>query len=252
MNEGIDPRNNHAINNEISKNVKIESKPCDLNHSEVQTVKASTGKSKKNAMQNNPSYHVKVVITGDLNVGKTSLIRALVGPEHDSVLRGQRTGRVKTEFRRTDNNIKMDIWDTAGQERYRSLTASYYRGAHGCLIMFDLTKHHTFENVTSWLTDLRQYTTNPEKISTILVGTRCHAKRREVSKEKAEAFAEHVGLPYIEVSSEEDINVREVFDLLSDNILQTLKRHPSLLMVPATSTKLSDNDTKKKMYWCSC
>ncbi|XP_071152043.1 uncharacterized protein, partial [Mytilus edulis] len=140
----------------------------------------------------------------------------------------------------------------SGQERYRSLTASYYRGAHGCLIMFDLTKHHTFENVTSWLTDLRQYTTNPEKISTILVGTRCHAKRREVGKEKAEAFAEHVGLPYIEVSSEEDINVREVFDLLSDNILQTLKRHPSLLMVPTMSTKLSDSDSKKKMYWCSC
>lgn len=251
MNQDIDSRNNLAINESLN-NVKTETKPCDVNRSDVKTVKASAGKSKKNAMQNNPSYHVKVVITGDLNVGKTSLIKALVGPEHDSVLKGQRTGRVKTEFRRTDNNIKMDIWDTAGQERYRSLTASYYRGAHGCLIMFDLTKHHTFENVTSWLTDLRQYTTNPEKISTILVGTRCHAKRREVGKEKAEAFAEHVGLPYIEVSSEEDINVREVFDLLSDNILQTLKRHPSLLMVPTMSTKLSDSDTKKKMCWCSC
>lgn len=65
---------------------------------------------------NNPCYCAKIVITGDLNVGKTSLIRSLVGPENMSVLKGQRTGRVKTEFRRTDTNVKMDIWDTAGNE----------------------------------------------------------------------------------------------------------------------------------------
>lgn len=114
MNQDINSRNNLAINESLN-NVKTETIPYDVNRSDVKTAKASTGKSKKNAMQNNPSYHVKVVIIGDLNVGKTSLIKALVGPEHDSVLKGQRTGRVKTEFRRTDNNIKMDIWDTAGK-----------------------------------------------------------------------------------------------------------------------------------------
>lgn len=195
-------------------------------------------------------YYAKVVITGDLNVGKTSLIRALIGP--DKLIKGDHTGKVKTEFRRIDMNIKMDIWDTAGQERYRSLTASYYRGAHGCLILFDVTKYHTFESVSSWFTDLKTYTLNPENISTVLVGTRCHAKKREVPKEKAEAFAEHIGIPYMEVSAEEGINIKEVFDLLVDKILQVYKRHPSMCVEPTLSTNLAEKDIIKKNIWCSC
>lgn len=80
-------------------------------HLALANVSISLLKKKPN---NNPCYCAKIVITGDLNVGKTSLIRSLVGPENMSVLKGQRTGRVKTEFRRTDTNVKMDIWDTAG------------------------------------------------------------------------------------------------------------------------------------------
>jgi GTPase SAR1 family protein len=83
------------------------------NHLALANVSISLLKKKPN---NNTCYCAKIVITGDLNVGKTSLIRSLVGSENMSVLKGQRTGRVKTEFRKTDTNIKMDIWDTAGNE----------------------------------------------------------------------------------------------------------------------------------------
>ena len=76
--------------------------------------KSDEVKGKNSVSNNNPYYYAKIVITGDLNVGKTSLVRALVGSENIASLKGQRTGRVKTEFRRTDSNIKMDIWDTAG------------------------------------------------------------------------------------------------------------------------------------------
>ena len=206
----------------------------------------------KKKPDNNKCYCAKIVITGDLNVGKTSLIRSLVGPENMSVLTGQRTGRVKTEFRKTDTNVKMDIWDTAGQERYRSLTASYYRGAHGCLLLFDVTKAHTFDNVSSWFTDLKQYSIDPDNISTILVGMRCHAKKREISKEKAEAYAEHIGIPYMEVSAEEGTNVKEVFDLLADNILQVYQRHPSMCIAPTVSLNLNKHDIKAKHFLCSC
>lgn len=102
------------------------------------------------------------------------------------------------------------------------------------------------------LTDLKQYTANPDQIATIVVGTRCHAKIREVPKEKAETFAYHIGFPYMEVSSEEDINVREVFDLLAENMIQTFKRHPSIIIDPPVTTKLTENEQKKKFSLCSC
>lgn len=101
-------------------------------------------------------------------------------------------------------------------------------------------------------TDLKQYSIHPDNISTILVGMRCHAKKREISKEKAEAYAEHIGIPYMEVSAEEGINVKEVFDLLADNILQVYQRHPSMCIEPTLSTNLNEHSIKAKRFWCSC
>ena len=101
-------------------------------------------------------------------------------------------------------------------------------------------------------TDLKQYSIDPDNISTILVGMRCHAKKREISKEKAEAYAEHIGIPYMEVSAEEGTNVKEVFDLLADNILQVYQRHPSMCIAPTVSLNLNKHDIKAKHFLCSC
>ena len=81
---------------------------------------------------------------------------------------------------------------------------------------------------------------------------RCHAKKREISKEKAEDYAEHIGIPYMEVSAEEGTNVKEVFDLLADNIIQVYQRHPSMCIDPTVSTNLTASDIKTKRIWCSC
>ncbi|XP_033747690.1 ras-related protein Rab-3C-like isoform X3 [Pecten maximus] len=151
-------------------------------------------------------------------------------------------------MRRNSSNI--DHQAMAGQERYRSLTSSYYRGTHGCLILFDVTKGHTFESVQSWYSDLEAYCTSPEMISTILVGNNCDSEEREIPKEKAEKLAEHIGIPYMEVYSDNSHTVSDVFEALADMIIDKYRLHPSLDTV-STSTRLP-KPSNKPSTWCFC
>ncbi|XP_033747689.1 ras-related protein RABD2a-like isoform X2 [Pecten maximus] len=208
----------------------------------------------------------KVVVIGDLGVGKSLLVDTFVNRDEDqyemskssqfsSSSKGSqsRTGYASksTSFiSRESKVIKLDIWDTAGQERYRSLTSSYYRGTHGCLILFDVTKGHTFESVQSWYSDLEAYCTSPEMISTILVGNNCDSEEREIPKEKAEKLAEHIGIPYMEVYSDNSHTVSDVFEALADMIIDKYRLHPSLDTV-STSTRLP-KPSNKPSTWCFC
>ena len=84
--------------------------------------------------------------------------------------------------------IKTQIWDTAGQERYRAITSTYYRGAVGALVVYDITKAKTFENVQTWLKELEQYA--DAGIAVMLVGNKSDlGKLREVKKEESAEFA---------------------------------------------------------------
>ncbi|KAJ8312871.1 hypothetical protein KUTeg_010244 [Tegillarca granosa] len=203
-----------------------------------------------NGFQKSSTYLVKVTITGNNGVGKTNFIRRYFRSNARKI-NTTSTGVFEGIISRTCGSVRMRIIDTAGQERYRSLTASYYRGAHGCLILFDVTKPDTFESVGSWFHDLNVYSQNPDRISTILVGTKCLSPKREVPKEKAEKFAEYLGIPYMEVSTEDGFNVTKVFEKLADMIIDSFQRHPSLIIETLKSTNLTQSDHKKKT-WCSC
>jgi Ras-related protein Rab-1B len=88
--------------------------------------------------------------------------------------------------------VKMQIWDTAGQERYRTITSSYYRGAHGLIVVYDITNRESFANVKQWLEDLNRYT-SPEAIR-FLVGNKSDLnQRRAVSSSEAKEFADSLG-----------------------------------------------------------
>lgn len=130
MNDKIGMRKNTIVIDDRCNDVRpshtnIEGREkIDLKHTkEVKATKKTattsfTEKKKKSDKKSSPHnicYVTKVVVTGDLGVGKTSLVSALVGPDKITNMKGQRTGRVKTEFRRTNHSIKMDIWDTAGK-----------------------------------------------------------------------------------------------------------------------------------------
>ena len=83
--------------------------------------------------------------------------------------------------------IKLQIWDTAGQERFRTITSSYYRGAHGIIVVYDITNMDSFKNVKRWLTEIDKYAR--DNVSKLLVGNKIDIKQREVTAEEAQAFA---------------------------------------------------------------
>ncbi|XP_064444357.1 ras-related protein Rab-2A isoform X4 [Mirounga angustirostris] len=105
--------------------------------------------------------------------------------------------------------IKLQIWDTAGQESFRSITRSYYRGAAGALLVYDITRRDTFNHLTTWLEDARQHSNSNMVI--MLIGNKSDLEsRREVKKEEGEAFAREHGLIFMETSAKTASNVEEI------------------------------------------
>lgn len=117
--------------------------------------------------------------------------------------------------------IKAQIWDTAGQERYQSLTSAYYRGAVGGLVCYDISHRSSFENLTMWMKQLRQYAHH--KIVLMLVGTKSdQAGSRQVSEEEAKAFASQHNMESIETSALDATNVQAAFKTVINNITAML------------------------------
>jgi Ras-related protein Rab-2A len=106
--------------------------------------------------------------------------------------------------------IKLQIWDTAGQESFRSITRSYYRGAAGALLVYDITRRETFDHLASWLEDARQHA-NPN-MTIMLIGNKSDLNhRRAVSTAEGEQFAREYGLIFLETSAKTAFNVEDAF-----------------------------------------
>jgi len=109
-----------------------------------------------------------------------------------------------------DKKIKLQIWDTAGQERFRAVTRSYYRGAAAALLVYDVTRRSTFNQLTTWLTDCRNLT-NPNTVI-MLIGNKMDLEEaRQVNYDEAKAWASDNGLLFLETSAKTGANVEEAF-----------------------------------------
>ncbi|KAM0430561.1 hypothetical protein ACHAPT_005911 [Fusarium lateritium] len=124
-------------------------------------------------------------------------------------------------------HMKLSLWDTAGQETYKSVTRSYFRGASGALLVFDLSRKQTFQHVTDWLNDLRQIA-EPD-IVVILVGNKADLtqqddNRREVTREEAEEWAKRNGvMEYVETSAKSGANVEKAFMRVAERIYNNIQ-----------------------------
>ena len=115
--------------------------------------------------------------------------------------------------------VKLQVWDTAGQERYKSMVASYYRGAHVALIVFDLTSHRSFEALPSWIEAF--YKSGPEQKNTILIGNKKDLiNERQVTKEEVELFSQTNNMMYFETSAREGDNIDYVFNYTAKKLLE--------------------------------
>ncbi|XP_044466262.1 ras-related protein RABA6b [Mangifera indica] len=166
-------------------------------------------------------YLFKAVLIGDSAVGKSNLLSRYAKDEFR--LDSKPTIGVEFAYKNVkigDKLIKAQIWDTAGQERFRAITSSYYRGALGALLVYDISRRVTFENMKRWLNELREFGSSCMAI--VLVGNKSDLTHsRQVDEEEGKTLAQVEGLYFMETSAMENINVEEAFLQLIRKIYET-------------------------------
>ena len=168
---------------------------------------------------NSYEFIFKVLLLGNSNVGKSSLFLRFV----DDIWNDTFVPTIGVDFKiKTleidDKKIKMQIWDTAGQERFKNIIASYYRGAHGILLIYDITDKDSFKNLQNWLIEIEK---NANKnVLKVLIGNKSDLEeKRVVSFNEGKEFADTYGLKFIETSAKKNCNVNEAFETLGREIM---------------------------------
>ena len=166
------------------------------------------------------NYLFKVLMLGDSFVGKTNMLKRFLNDEFDMNTKetvGVEFGSKNFILGEKKDIIKAQIWDTAGQERYRSVTKAYYKGAKGALLVYDITRKSTFENIDNWLIDLR---TNADKdILILLIGNKSDlSDKREISEEEARTKAEQYNIAFLETSAKSGDNIDKAFTQLIEQV----------------------------------
>lgn len=113
--------------------------------------------------------------------------------------------------------IKLQIWDTAGQERFKTITSSYYKGAHGIIVTYDITDRDSFSAIQNWMAEVEKHAS--DNISRILVGNKCDLENsRAVSTEEGQELADHYCIRFLETSAKDSKNVEQAFTLMTREI----------------------------------
>lgn len=170
-------------------------------------------------------YQFRIILIGDSTVGKSSLLKYFTDGKFSELCDPTvgvdffaRLIEVKNGVR-----VKLQLWDTAGQERFRSITRSYYRNSVGVMIVFDITKRQSFDNITGWLAEAK-FHIEPHQAVYMIVGHKADCEsERQVTYREASQFAHLNGLKYLETSAKNGQNVEESFQLLARDVYKLLE-----------------------------
>jgi small GTP-binding protein len=176
-------------------------------------------------MDEDYEYLFKCVIIGDSGVGKSNIFTRFMKDEFS--LDSKATIGVEFSAKNVtvqDKVIKTQVWDTAGQERFRALAKSYYRGAVGCLLIYDITNYGSFQNLEKWLKEVKDHA--EPHLTVLLIGNKCDLEEnRAVKQEEAAEFAEKNGLGFLETSAKDNKNIDVAFTRLTTEIYNVLEKH---------------------------
>lgn len=170
-----------------------------------------------------PDYNFlfKLLIIGDSGVGKSALLLRYT----DDTFSSNYVTTIGVDFKIKTLDIdgfrvKLQIWDTAGQERFRTITATYYRGAHGIIVVYDVNTAQTFVNIKRWFEEISKNC--PANVSKLLVGNKNDSpETKAVATTDLKTVANDFGVPCIETSAKDNINVDAMFRIITSEILKT-------------------------------
>lgn len=196
-------------------------------------------------------YLFKVLLIGDSSVGKSCILLRFA----DDTYTESHISTIGVDFKiktlELDGKvIKLQIWDTAGQERFRTITSSYYRGAHGIIVVYDITNCDSFVNVKQWLHEIDRY--GSENVDVLLVGNKSDmSHKREVTFEQGQEFADSIRCKFVEASAKNASNVDKVFLTICDEIKKKMKTKISG-KTGDMGYKLTDSVSIKTMSYRNC
>ena len=206
--------------------VKVEMEPGDDNETE--------NKNKSNEdeikIEENISnfekeyYKLKLIVIGDSGVGKTNIIKRYISNTFTIDTKSTVGVEFFTKtFKINDDILKLEIWDTAGQERYKAITSAYYRGSRGALIVYDITRIETYNNVDKWLTELKEKVEGSLKL--LLIGNKSDLQEeRKISIETAKHKARQFNVPLMETSAYDSTNIKKVFETILKEMYKDFKK----------------------------
>jgi small GTP-binding protein len=178
-------------------------------------------------MQAEYDFLFKLLLIGDSGVGKSCLLLRFADDTYTESYIS--TIGVDFKIRTIDldgKTIKLQIWDTAGQERFRTITSSYYRGAHGIIVVYDTTDLESFNNVKQWLHEIDRYAS--DNVNKLLVGNKSDlTTKRAVSFDQAKEFADTLGIEFVETSAKNSTNVEKAFMMMASQIKMRYKPVPT-------------------------
>ena len=199
---------------------------------------------------NNFSVFFKILLIGDLGVGKSCVIlRYVEGDFPENIMSSIGVDFKTKQIELDDHSIKMQIWDTAGHEKFRTITTSYYKSAQAIIILYDITQKSSFDHIRNWITEIDKF--GKQGVLKVIVGNKLDLENnRKISKEDAENLALKYGVKLWEVSAKDNTNIEEMF---IDTIKTLLEKNSKIISESSSmgnNIKLSKNIKNKKNKKC--
>ena len=157
----------------------------------------------------------KVLLIGDSGTGKSCLLIRFA----DDQFSDNYISTIGVDFKIKTitvegKTVKMQVWDTAGQERFRTITASYYRGSNGIILVYDVTNRDSFDHVSYWMQEVDRLAATD--VCRLIVGNKSDlTDKRVVSTQEGEALAQQYGISFLETSARDNTNVEEMFTAMA-------------------------------------
>jgi len=194
----------------------------------------------------NKEHSFKILLLGDTSVGKTCFLKRYT----EDTFQDAYLSTIGFDFKfkmvtlKNGKQVKVQLWDTAGQERFRTIAKSYYKGAHGIILIYDVSNPKTYDNIKKWLAQIKEEASS--KVCIILVANKIDHEERVVTEEEGEKLAKSFNLKIFEASAKENINVTEAFQ----EVIENISVNYSNIMTGGTKLQNTKIITKEKKGCC--